>query len=155
MRIAYITAGAAGMYCGNCLRDHALARALHDLGEEVTLVPIYTPLQTDLEPGPEMRRDPVFFNGIRAYLEQHVAYLREPRPVIDRLLGSRKIERQTPGVAQRGPGMGAQSVALITADVSVVDRFDAVEGQTRHIHTKTSVAATFLADLDPQQIEKR
>ena len=92
MRIAYITAGAAGMYCGNCLRDHALARALRGLGEEVTLVPIYTPLQTDLEPGPEVRRGPVFFNGIRAYLEQHVSYLRKPRPVIDRLLGSRPVD---------------------------------------------------------------
>ena len=28
MKIAYIAAGAAGMYCGNCLRDHALALAL-------------------------------------------------------------------------------------------------------------------------------
>ena len=92
MRIAYITAGAAGMYCGNCLRDHALARALRGLGEEVTLVPIYTPLQTDLEPGPEVRRGPVFFNGIRAYLEQHVSYLRKPRPVVDRLLGSRPVD---------------------------------------------------------------
>lgn len=92
MRIAYITAGAAGMYCGNCLRDHALARALRGLGEEVTLVPIYTPLQTDLEPGQEVRRGPVFFNGIRAYLEQHVSYLRKPRPVIDRLLGSRPVD---------------------------------------------------------------
>ena len=92
MKIAYITAGAAGMYCGNCLRDHALARALHELGEEVTLVPIYTPLQTDLEPGPEVRRGPVFFNGIRAYLEQHVPYLRKPRPVMDRLLGSRPVD---------------------------------------------------------------
>ena len=45
MRIAYITAGAAGMYCGNCLRDHALAVALRDLGEEVTLVPIYLSCQ--------------------------------------------------------------------------------------------------------------
>ena len=27
-RIAYITAGAGGMYCGSCLHDNALAAAL-------------------------------------------------------------------------------------------------------------------------------
>jgi hypothetical protein len=28
MRIVYLTAGAAGMYCGSCLHDNALAKAL-------------------------------------------------------------------------------------------------------------------------------
>jgi len=28
MRIAAITAGAAGMFCGSCLHDHTLAAAL-------------------------------------------------------------------------------------------------------------------------------
>ena len=35
MRIAYITAGAAGMYCGSCLHDNTLAAALLELGEDV------------------------------------------------------------------------------------------------------------------------
>jgi hypothetical protein len=35
---------AAGMYCGSCLRDNALAARLLKEGHEVTLVPIYTPL---------------------------------------------------------------------------------------------------------------
>ena len=38
MRIAYITAGAAGMYCGSCLHDNTLAAALLKLGEDVLLV---------------------------------------------------------------------------------------------------------------------
>ena len=37
MRIAYITAGAAGMYCGSCLHDNTLAAALLELGEDVLL----------------------------------------------------------------------------------------------------------------------
>ena len=47
MRILSITAGAAGMYCGSCLHDNTLAAALLELGEDVVLVPTYTPLRTD------------------------------------------------------------------------------------------------------------
>ena len=91
MKIAYIAAGAAGMYCGNCLRDHALARSLRELGQDFLLVPTYTPLKTDLPQGSETASDELFFNGIRAWLEQKVAWFRKPRPVVDRLLGSRAV----------------------------------------------------------------
>ena len=47
MRILSITAGAAGMYCGSCLRDNALAAELMARGHDVTLVPVYTPTLTD------------------------------------------------------------------------------------------------------------
>ena len=45
MKIAYITAGAGGMICGNCLRDNTLARALIGLGHDVQLIPTYTPIR--------------------------------------------------------------------------------------------------------------
>jgi len=35
MRILQLTAGAAGMYCGTCLRDNSLAGALLKMGHEV------------------------------------------------------------------------------------------------------------------------
>src|SRR5690606_25063350 len=66
-RIVYVTAGAAGRYCGNCLRDNALALALKRRGEEILLVPTYTPIRADEEDASERR---VFFNGVRVYLEQ-------------------------------------------------------------------------------------
>ena len=47
MRIAYVGAGAAGMYCGSCLHDNTLAAALMQLGHEVVLLPTYTPMRTD------------------------------------------------------------------------------------------------------------
>ncbi|MCB0293491.1 MAG: glycosyltransferase family 1 protein, partial [Calditrichaeota bacterium] len=65
LKIAYIAAGAAGMYCGSCARDNALATALIRKGHEVALIPTYTPLRTD-EPGASIDR--VFFNGINVYL---------------------------------------------------------------------------------------
>ncbi len=39
MRIAYLTAGAAGMYCGSCLHDNTLAAALTRLGVDIQLIP--------------------------------------------------------------------------------------------------------------------
>ena len=45
MRIAYVGAGAAGMYCGSCLHDNTLAGALLRLGHEVVLLPTYTPMR--------------------------------------------------------------------------------------------------------------
>ena len=60
MKIAYIAAGAAGMYCGSCLRDNAVASALMRLGHEVTLVPLYTPLRLDRE---DVTGSRVFFGG--------------------------------------------------------------------------------------------
>jgi len=91
VRIAYIAAGAAGMYCGNCLRDHALAVAVNRLGDELVLIPTYTPLRTDLPQGEETLGRRLFFNGIRAYAAQKLAYFRKPRPILDRVLGSRLV----------------------------------------------------------------
>jgi glycosyltransferase involved in cell wall biosynthesis len=83
MRIAYITAGAAGMYCGSCLHDNTLAAALIDLGEEVVLVPTYTPLRTDEQ---DVSIDRVFFGGINVYLQQKSAIFRHTPWWLDRLL---------------------------------------------------------------------
>ena len=47
MRIAYLAAGAGGMYCGSCMRDNRLAAALIAQGRDVVLIPLYTPLKTD------------------------------------------------------------------------------------------------------------
>jgi glycosyltransferase involved in cell wall biosynthesis len=83
MRIAYITAGAAGMYCGSCLHDNTLAAALLELGEDVLLVPTYTPLRTD---EPDVSIDRVFFGGINVYLQEKVPLFRHTPWWMDRLL---------------------------------------------------------------------
>ena len=41
MRILSITAGAASMYCGSCLRDNTLAAALLASGQSSTLTGTY------------------------------------------------------------------------------------------------------------------
>jgi glycosyltransferase involved in cell wall biosynthesis len=83
MRIAYITAGAAGMYCGSCLHDNTLAAALLELGEDVILIPMYTPLRTD-EPDVSINR--VFFGGINVYLQEKLSLFRHTPWWMDQLL---------------------------------------------------------------------
>lgn len=47
MNIVQITAGTGNFYCGTCLRDHSLVKALNQLGHHCILFPMYLPLQTD------------------------------------------------------------------------------------------------------------
>lgn len=88
MKILAITAGAANMYCGSCLRDNALAAELKAQGHDVTLLPLYTPTLTD-EPNVSTKR--VFFGGISVYLEQHLAAFRLTPAWLDRLWDSRTV----------------------------------------------------------------
>ncbi|MHB0960732.1 MAG: glycosyltransferase family 4 protein [Pirellulaceae bacterium] len=83
LRITYLTAGAAGMYCGSCMHDNTLARALGQLGVDVQLVPMYTPLQTDEA---DVSIDQVFFGGLNVYLQQRSGLFRFLPKSIDRLL---------------------------------------------------------------------
>jgi glycosyltransferase involved in cell wall biosynthesis len=72
-RIAYLTSGAAGMFCGSCLNDNALARELLSLGHDVQLIPLYTPIRTD---DVDMSEQQVFFGGINVYLQQRYGLFR-------------------------------------------------------------------------------
>jgi glycosyltransferase involved in cell wall biosynthesis len=88
MKILQITAGAAGMYCGSCTRDNALARELLARGHDVTLIPVYTPTRPD---EPNVSRNRVLFGGISVYLQQHVSFFRWTPRVLDRLWDSPRV----------------------------------------------------------------
>jgi glycosyltransferase involved in cell wall biosynthesis len=108
MKILSITAGAAGMYCGSCLRDNALAAELLKQGHDVLLVPIYTPTLTDEENVSQHR---VFFGGISVYLEQRVPLFRHTPKVFDRLWDSEAALKM---VARRSIAVNPQSLAEMT-----------------------------------------
>jgi glycosyltransferase involved in cell wall biosynthesis len=84
VKILSLTAGAASMYCGSCMRDNALAAELKRLGHDVTLLPFYTPTLTD-EDNVSLQ-DHVFFGGISVYLEQHSAWFRRAPKFVERML---------------------------------------------------------------------
>jgi glycosyltransferase involved in cell wall biosynthesis len=88
MKILQITAGAAGMFCGSCTRDNALARELLARGHDVTLVPVYTPTSPD---EPNVSRPHVLFGGISVYLQQHSSLFRKTPRFLDRLWDSPRV----------------------------------------------------------------
>jgi len=117
MKILSLTAGAASMYCGSCLRDNALAAELRRMGHQVTFVPVYTPTKTDI--ANESASSPVvLFGGISVYLQQHSVLYRHLPGVFDRLLDSKWALRKA---AQRSisvdpKDLGDMTVAMLEGD---------------------------------------
>lgn len=86
MRIAFITAGAAGMYCGSCMRDNTLVTALRELGHDALLIPTYMPITVD---EPDASQKQVFFGGVNVYLEQKFWLFRHTPRFLDKLFNFR------------------------------------------------------------------
>ena len=112
MKIAFIASGAAGMYCGSCLRDNALANELHSLGHEVLLVPVYTPLRLDDE---TVSQKKVFFGAVDAFLQEKSSRFRGRRGLISRLLGSQVLLRfiSRMSFATRSKSLGKMTVSVL------------------------------------------
>jgi glycosyltransferase involved in cell wall biosynthesis len=100
MKVVYLTAGAAGMYCGSCMRDNTLVAALRAKGHDAILVPLYTPIRTDEDDVSEPR---VFYGGINVYLQQKSALFRHTPWLIDRLLDSPALLRRVSSGASQVP----------------------------------------------------
>ena len=92
MRLVHLTAGTGHFFCGTCLRDHALVKALRRLGHDALLVPMYLPLVLD-DSG---RSDgtPLFFGGINVYLQQKLALFRHTPQWLDKVFDSPGLLRQ-------------------------------------------------------------
>jgi glycosyltransferase involved in cell wall biosynthesis len=88
MRIHYFTGGPAGMMCGSCIRDNALAAELLRQGHKVLLLPIYTPTITDDENVSESR---VFFSGLSVYVREVVPFLRRMPKWLENWLDSPRL----------------------------------------------------------------
>jgi glycosyltransferase involved in cell wall biosynthesis len=115
MRITYITAGAAGMYCGSCLHDNTLAAALIAQGHDALLVPTYTPIRTDEEDVSQRR---VFFSGINVYLQQRFALFRHTPWLLDRLFAFPALLRWVSRFAMNieAQKLGAMTVSMLKGE---------------------------------------
>jgi glycosyltransferase involved in cell wall biosynthesis len=120
MKIVYLAAGAANMYCGSCLHDNTLAAALLARGEDVLLVPTYTPLRTDEK---NVSDSHLFFGGINVYLQQKSSFFRHTPWFLDALL-------DRPGVI-RWATRGGPSVEASKLGDMVVSMLHGEEGRQR------------------------
>jgi glycosyltransferase involved in cell wall biosynthesis len=131
MRILSITAGAAGMYCGSCLRDNALAIELMARGHDVTLVPVYTPTLTD---DTNVSRRDVLFGGISVYLQQHVPIFRRLPRVFDRLWDSPWVIGAFAGrgISPDARFLGEMTISMLQGEGGVLRReFDKLVDWTK------------------------
>jgi glycosyltransferase involved in cell wall biosynthesis len=79
MKAVFLTAGAAGMYCGSCMHDNAIAKALRADGVDCLLQPVYTPIRTDEA---SIASNRLFFGGVHIYLLQQMPWLHHvPLPI--------------------------------------------------------------------------
>jgi glycosyltransferase involved in cell wall biosynthesis len=138
MRVLSITAGAASMYCGSCLRDNALAAVLMKRGHDVTLLPLYTPTLTDEE---NVSRHEVLFGGINIYLKQRSSLFRRAPGFIQRLLDS-------PGLISMFADRSVSTDARVLGDLTI-SMLEGVDGvlKDEFVKLRDWVASEPLPDL--------
>jgi glycosyltransferase involved in cell wall biosynthesis len=112
MHVAIVTAGGAGMFCGSCMHDNAWARALHEAGQQVTLIPLYTPIRVDEADQSTSR---IYFGGINVYLDQHLPGWRWLPRWFTRGLDSRRLLDWATqwGVSNNAKELGSMTVAML------------------------------------------
>jgi glycosyltransferase involved in cell wall biosynthesis len=115
MHIAIVTAGGAGMFCGSCMHDNTLARALIGLGHEVSLVPTYTPIRVDEE---NVSSPKVLLGGVNVYLDAMVPlWSRLPRFLTSWLDSPRLLSAVSRlAVSSDAHKLGKLTVALLRGD---------------------------------------
>ena len=135
MRLLYLTAGTGSFYCGTCLRDGTLVKALRELGHDALLAPLYLPLVLE-EAIPSER---VHLGGINAFLAHRGIAL--PRFVQDwldspRLLswtagkrdmtGARSLGELTHAMLLGEDGSQASEVEKLLSWLATLGRVDAI-----------------------------
>lgn len=115
MKVAYITAGAAGMYCGTCIHDNTVATVLNKQGHKVALIPTYTPTRTDEE---NVSMDRVFYGGLNVYLQQKLSLFRYTPWAFDRMLDSPKLLNGLAGLSASTDArdLGELTVSMLKAE---------------------------------------
>lgn len=109
------------MYCGSCLRDNALAVELMRRGQQVTLLPLYTPTNPDET---NVSRKRVLFGGISVYLQHYMPFFRKSPKFLDRILDSPWIIN---ALASRSistdPAMlGGMTISMLEGDKGVLHK---------------------------------
>lgn len=147
LQIVYLTSGAGGMFCGSCMNDNALAKALIALGHDVQLVPLYTPIRTDSQ---DVSQGRIFFGGINMYLQQKMPLFRWLPRWMDRALDQPWLVRWATGhgVKTTAQDLGALAVSVLRGregfqrkEVERLVEWLAASGQPNVIHLSNILTA--------------
>ena len=121
-RIAYLIAGAGGMYCGSCMRDNRIAATLLELGFDVQPIPLYTPIRTDES---DVCVAPILYGGIGLYLSHKSRFFRALPNFVNRILDSPALLRLASGVAVKTDSrdVGDLTVATLQPESALHHRY--------------------------------
>ena len=140
MKIALISGGAAGMYCGSCIHDNSLAAALQRQGHDAVLVPLYTPLRTDEE---SVSLDRVFYGAVNTYLQVKMPALAKLPAFLRRWLDRPRL---LTWVGQLGSSSSAKDLGELTIAV--------LAGETGASRAQLEQLVSWLRDdLKPQVVQ--
>jgi len=139
LNISILAAGAGGMYCGSCMRDNALAAALKRQGHQVTLIPLYTPLRTDV-PGASISE--VYYGGVNVYLQHATRLFRRTPRVLDSIF-------DRPWLLNAAGKLGARRAPEKLAELTL----DILHGEDGHATKELDRLLEFLSrDVKPQVV---
>jgi glycosyltransferase involved in cell wall biosynthesis len=124
-RVIFLTAGAAGMYCGSCLHDNLLANEMIALGHDCVLQPVYTPIRTDVK---SIARQQVFFGGIQIYLIDRFPWLAKVPRWFWKPLNSPSVIRF---ITRRASSTDAQSLGHLAVTMLIADQGPLVDEVVR------------------------
>ncbi len=114
MKIVNIVPGfGGGFYCGNCMRDSVLTKALQSEGHDAITLPIYLPMSLDYK---ETCADtPIFYGAVNVYLKQKFKFLRNMPSWLERFFNSAPILRYAAKKAgsTRADGLEEMTISML------------------------------------------
>ena len=114
MRFMLLVPGTGHFYCGSCLRDDVLGRALRSRGHQVDVVPLYLPLKVE-EPAADL---PVHMGGINMYLQQKSRLAQRLPRWLANLLDSPRLLRWASKRAHltQARGLGEMTLSMLKGE---------------------------------------
>ncbi len=115
MRICQLTPGTGSWYCGSCMRDNVLIRALRAEGHEAVMGQLYLPAKVEGEHAEYP--DTVFFGGLNVYLRHKSLLFRKAPRWVGRWLDAPPLLRwlsRRSGMTH-AKDLGSMTVAMLQA----------------------------------------
>lgn len=114
MRFMLLVPGTGNFFCGSCLRDDVLGRALRARGHQVDVVPLYLPLKLEGVGAPRQ----VHMGGINMFLQQKTPLARRLPRWFANLLDSPRLLRWASKRARltQAPGLGEMTVSMLKGE---------------------------------------